>query len=369
MLAYILAIAIALTSFSLYLCAFFLPELHRKDDFLWSGVGLFYALILWVCAGRITGAVLLGQAAAVSILLSFGWQTVRLRGAIAHPEERTDLNDFSLLTWLQSRFGGKKKKAQPVTPAAKTAATVTPEKVQTAIPVELQELQVSETVPLTEPMTESAETVAFEEADAPDIQDVTFEVPTVQSPQPEAEKPPVPSFTSTDRQSPPQPKRGFSWKSLFSFGKSKPQVQPQSPSIADVLERTPPDAESSKPDEFPLENVLLEEAITDEFPFEDIPPVAETPPPSELPPEIFPPYEADFEPFLGDDAETVIEDYQPLGEKLAETGTETIKIEVVETTIEISSPSFPIEEENDQPSATATNETEDTDKKDQEIKE
>jgi hypothetical protein len=50
MLAYILAIAVAVSSLALYLAAFFLPEVHRKNDFIWSGVGLFYALVLWVCA-------------------------------------------------------------------------------------------------------------------------------------------------------------------------------------------------------------------------------------------------------------------------------------------------------------------------------
>ena len=48
MLAYILALAVGLGSFSIYMAAFFFPEVHRKSDFTWSGVGLFYALIfLW----------------------------------------------------------------------------------------------------------------------------------------------------------------------------------------------------------------------------------------------------------------------------------------------------------------------------------
>ncbi len=76
MLAYILAIAIALASVVLFFSAFFAPKLHRKDDFLWSGVGLFYGLILWVCAGRFTGGALLGQMAAVVLVLSFAWQTI-----------------------------------------------------------------------------------------------------------------------------------------------------------------------------------------------------------------------------------------------------------------------------------------------------
>lgn len=79
MLAYILAIAVGLGSFALYMAAFFFPEVHRKSDFVWSGVGLFYALVLWACAGRITGAVLLGQVASVSLLVWFGWEALVLR--------------------------------------------------------------------------------------------------------------------------------------------------------------------------------------------------------------------------------------------------------------------------------------------------
>jgi hypothetical protein len=91
MLAYILAIVIGLGSFSLYMSAFFLPEVYRKYDFVWSGVGMFYALVLWVCAGRITGGVLLGQLASVSLLGWFGWQTLQLRRELTPPDQQTQL--------------------------------------------------------------------------------------------------------------------------------------------------------------------------------------------------------------------------------------------------------------------------------------
>ena len=108
MSAYILAIIIAITSIILYLSAFLSPGLHRQDDFLWSGIGLFYALVLWVCAERITGGILLGQSAAVILVVSFGWQTVRLRRVIADPENKIDLAGFSIISWIKSRLGGKK---------------------------------------------------------------------------------------------------------------------------------------------------------------------------------------------------------------------------------------------------------------------
>lgn len=79
MLAYLLALVVGLGSFGLYMAAFFFPEVHRKNDFIWSGVGLFYALVLWVCAERITGGLLLGQTASVALLGWLGWQTLNLR--------------------------------------------------------------------------------------------------------------------------------------------------------------------------------------------------------------------------------------------------------------------------------------------------
>jgi hypothetical protein len=103
MLVYILAIAIAIGSLGLYLAAFLFPDLHRKDDFLWSGVGLFYALVLWVCAGRITGGVLLGQTASVLLLGWFGWQTMIYRKAIARPDQQAEILKFSLLDWLEAK--------------------------------------------------------------------------------------------------------------------------------------------------------------------------------------------------------------------------------------------------------------------------
>jgi hypothetical protein len=91
MLAYILALAVGLGSLGLYMSAFFLPEIHRKNDIIWSGVGLFYALVLWVCANRISGGVLLGQIASVSLLGWFGWQTLMLRREALPKDQQTPL--------------------------------------------------------------------------------------------------------------------------------------------------------------------------------------------------------------------------------------------------------------------------------------
>ena len=91
MLAYLLALVIALGSSVFYLAAFFLPEVHRKYDFIWSGVGLFYALVLWICAGRITGGVLIGQIAGVSLVGWLGWQTLTLRRALIPIDQQTPI--------------------------------------------------------------------------------------------------------------------------------------------------------------------------------------------------------------------------------------------------------------------------------------
>ncbi|MBE9014428.1 Ycf66 family protein, partial [Pseudanabaenaceae cyanobacterium LEGE 13415] len=79
MLTYLLAFTIALGSFGLYMSAFFYPEVYRKGDLVLSGVGLFYALVLWICADRITGAVLLGQIASVTLIGWFGYQSLTAR--------------------------------------------------------------------------------------------------------------------------------------------------------------------------------------------------------------------------------------------------------------------------------------------------
>lgn len=115
MLAYFLAIVVAITSLSLSVNAFVRPKIHRKDDFLWSGLGLFYALVLWVCAGRITGSVLLGQMAGVAIAIAFVWENIQLRSLItAEAESNSVLEGFSVLSFIAKSLTklsqlGKKK--------------------------------------------------------------------------------------------------------------------------------------------------------------------------------------------------------------------------------------------------------------------
>ena len=133
MLAYVLALVVGFGSLALYISAFFFPEIHRKNDFIWSGIGLFYALVLWVFAPRIWGGLLLGHVASVALLVWFGWQTLSLRRQVTPQIQQTpvpsseevtaslqqQVNKFSLqerLGKLQqglgSVLGGVKNKVQ-----------------------------------------------------------------------------------------------------------------------------------------------------------------------------------------------------------------------------------------------------------------
>jgi Ycf66 protein N-terminus len=91
MLAYVLALVVGLGSLAIYISAFFFPEIHRKNDFILSGVGLFYALVLWVFAPHISGGLLLGHVASVALLVSFGWQTLSLRRQLTPQAQQTQV--------------------------------------------------------------------------------------------------------------------------------------------------------------------------------------------------------------------------------------------------------------------------------------
>ncbi|MEO1791298.1 MAG: Ycf66 family protein [Cyanobacteria bacterium J06629_19] len=79
MLAHILAVLLGFSSFVFYIAAFFYPEVHRRSDFLWSSLGMFYAVVLWFCAGQMTPTVTLAQVTAVTLLWGLGWQTLTVR--------------------------------------------------------------------------------------------------------------------------------------------------------------------------------------------------------------------------------------------------------------------------------------------------
>ncbi|NCR39591.1 MAG: hypothetical protein GPJ21_06790 [Microcystis aeruginosa W13-11] len=149
MLPYILAVVVGLSSLYLLTTAFIAPDRHRQDDFLWSAVGLFYALVLWLCAGRITGAILLGQAAAAILFIAFAWQTLKLRQALFYPDKPVKL--FTIVGWLGNRLG-------KVTPAQSPKTKAKPEKVAVKVKETVKETiapAVETAAAIGEPTTES----------------------------------------------------------------------------------------------------------------------------------------------------------------------------------------------------------------------
>ncbi|MEG5171829.1 Ycf66 family protein [Microcoleus sp. B3-D7] len=169
MLAYILALAVGLGSFSIYMAAFFFPEVHRKSDFTWSGVGLFYALILWACAGRITGALLLGQMAGVAMLGWFAWETLTLRRQVTPVAEQTPIPQSANLAAAGVPFAGLfAKKKEPAAAAKKPKFVRSPKPKTDVVPaptLDKGEVKLEEQ-PAISPIAESIAESAIDEATA-----------------------------------------------------------------------------------------------------------------------------------------------------------------------------------------------------------
>ncbi|MBJ7898550.1 MAG: hypothetical protein GC158_01225 [Cyanobacteria bacterium RI_101] len=199
MLALILAATVALASLIFFFSAFFAPKLHRQDDFFWSGIGLFYALVLWVCAQRLTGGVLLGQLAAVALILGFAWQTLKLRSALANSAVPLESPGFSFLGWLQ---GGRRTTKPPQKMTAPTPAPAVVEPVAPEIP-EPAEIPPAPTAEVNVPETPSE---------------------VVAEAVPEEVNPPEPVSTPNPKPAPVKAK-GKPWQGLFGK-KSPPKTEP-----------------------------------------------------------------------------------------------------------------------------------------------
>jgi hypothetical protein len=275
MLAYILAIATAVGSLALFLVAFFRPKLHRQDDFLWSGTGLFYALVLWLCAEQLRGGILIGQAAGVFLVLTFGWQTLKLRWAIANPEARAEIEIFSLLTWLQNLFNKPfaKKTKQVSPPPAKVEEEVVPVATPTTTEEVFETPSVKlETTPVVSEVVEEivepstpAEVPVSEPKDESDVRETI-----VISPENEQAEIVTPTAKSSPAVKPT--KEGFSLKNLFGF--NKPKSAPKAPSsksesIKAALDLT--EAEDEVDEEASVSDVsATPEAIADSTPATEV---------------------------------------------------------------------------------------------------
>lgn len=281
MLAYILALVVGIGSVAIYIAAFFFPEIHRKNDFIWSGVGLFYALVLWIFASRITGGLLLGHVASVALLVWFGWQTLSLRRQLTPEVQQTpvpspelvkvsiqeQVSKFSLQeklgqlsSLIANVFSGVKGKVQqtgskkPVAPPEKPVVTIVD---QTTLVAE----QPSQTTPPT-----AAVTVPAPETEAPTAEvseEVISEGETV-SAVTETETPEVAQVSGE----------------VISQGETETKIE----TVSEAISPTPPTPEL----------VAQAQEETEEkpsIPIEEVAPDAVLAPPAEAPPEKLPPSE------------------------------------------------------------------------------
>ncbi|MEM6501957.1 MAG: Ycf66 family protein [Cyanobacteria bacterium P01_C01_bin.89] len=110
MLAKVLAVLVALGSVSWYGLAWTFPALSRRYDVILAGAGLFYGLVLWVCAGQVTGAIALGQFAILGLLGALAYQVLQLRSGAT--EEMAALPQgagmLALVGAVRSRLTGLK---------------------------------------------------------------------------------------------------------------------------------------------------------------------------------------------------------------------------------------------------------------------
>lgn len=253
MLVYLLALAVALGSLAIYLAAFFFPEIHRKNDFIWSGVGMFYALVLWVCAGRISGGVMLGQIASVALLGWLGWQSLTLRYQLTPPAQRTPVSqevlkeklaNLSIPEKLGGLFSTVKDKAQQT----------------------LTSVKKDKTKPDAAPSQKPAPSQALKDAITSSGGQVVPSTPAV-SVQVETQTPPTRAIASLETQTPPT---------------DNVEASP-TPAIASVETQTPP-TETDTPGLVPPNPPppeLVEAAIEDA----EAKGVESSPPPVEEPPE------------------------------------------------------------------------------------
>ncbi|MEI1376002.1 Ycf66 family protein [Nostoc sp. UHCC 0926] len=241
MLAYVLALVVGLGSLAIYIAAFFFPEIHRKNDFIWSGVGLFYALVLWVFAPRITGGLLLGHVASVALLVWFGWQTLSLR--------------------------------RQLTPQAQQTQVPSPETVKTGIQEQVNKLSLQERLGQLQKGLGSTfsgakdkvqQTVSKKPSTTPRPEDITSVL---------AEKPAVEIINKTTS-IPEQPAEKTVTTDTEAKTKSIPEAIPPHPPSPELVEAA-------------QANVEIEEKQP--IPVEDIAPDAVLAPPAETPPEAIPP--------------------------------------------------------------------------------
>jgi Ycf66 protein N-terminus len=91
MLNFFLGWTVGLGSLGFYLAGYLLPEVRRKKDAIWSGVGLIYALALLTNGDRISGGLFVGQLASATLIGWFGWQTLQQRRELSDATSQTPI--------------------------------------------------------------------------------------------------------------------------------------------------------------------------------------------------------------------------------------------------------------------------------------
>ncbi|YAF94291.1 MAG: Ycf66 family protein [Nodularia sp. CChRGM 3473] len=237
MLAYVLAFVVGLGSLAIYIAAFFFPEIHRKNDFIWSGVGLFYALVLWVFAPRISGGLLLGHVASVALLVWFGWQTLSLR--------------------------------RQLTPQAQQTPVPSPETVKTGIQEQVTRLSLQDR--LAQVQRSLGSTLSG-------VKDKVQRKPT--TPKPEditsvlAEKPAVEIIDKTTATTEQPAEAEVATTETESKTEVVPEVTPPNPPPAEVVEAAQAETETEEKEPIPAEEIAPDATLA---------------PPAEAPPEQIPP--------------------------------------------------------------------------------
>ena len=275
MLPYILAVVVGLSSLYLLTTAFIAPDRHRQDDFLWSAVGLFYALVLWLCAGRITGAILLGQAAAAILFIAFAWQTLKLRQALFYPDKPVKL--FTIVGWLGNRLGkvtpsqSPKTKAKPEKVAAKVKETVK----ETVAPVVETAAAIGETIPesVTEIEEKSAAIINDDETfdDFDDFDDFDLATEEINPSENSPEIPPTEPVTTVEVET-------IAVSETVIIEVTEEDLSPEENIEKDTSPETRSKREENPP---PEENLPPEKTVGEDTPPETRSQSAENPPPSD----------------------------------------------------------------------------------------
>ena len=68
----------------LYLLRIVKPEVARDEDIFFATIGLLYSCIIFIHGWRLDPILFFSQVLLVGVILSIGWENIRLRGLLVH---------------------------------------------------------------------------------------------------------------------------------------------------------------------------------------------------------------------------------------------------------------------------------------------